>query len=203
MNATTPVERVKELLRGSGYRQLSEPLSIAGLTFDMPAAFVGAHPSPDLILVADTAFETDERILRKVEGVARALDVARSRRPLTTILVGPRPTSQVLDAMTKVSRVLPVGAFDEDLETSLHNWLAVLMPLGLPEPSDVVTDPLAEIVSRSGDLRPEVASLVHLAPQGAEVINKRLQDMLFNALQNANGGLDADDDQDPSVVGQE
>lgn len=65
MTVVTPVEKVVELLVDAKYRQLPTPLSIAGLTFDIPAAFVGVHPSPDLILVADTAIDTDVGILRR------------------------------------------------------------------------------------------------------------------------------------------
>ncbi|AZO28376.1 hypothetical protein [Mesorhizobium sp. M1B.F.Ca.ET.045.04.1.1] len=68
MSASTPIESVVEILTGSGYRRLSSPLSIAGLSFEFPAALIGENPSPDLVLVADTAFEADTRILRKVEG---------------------------------------------------------------------------------------------------------------------------------------
>src|SRR5690349_13896012 len=109
MTATTPIEEIAELLVGVGYKRIGTPLSIAGVQFELPAVFVGTGVSPDLIIVADTAFESEQRIQQKIEGVARALDVMRSRRPLTAILAGPRPRSMALDAMSRVCRVLPVG----------------------------------------------------------------------------------------------
>lgn len=183
MTAPTPVDRVAEVLAGAGYRRVATPLEIAGLQFDIPAAFVGASPSPDLILVADTAFDQDHRILKKIEGIARAMDVVRSKRPLTAVLAGPRPTSTVLDSMSRVCRVLPIGTIlDEDADAVLRNWLAVLMPLNLPEPSASIADPLTEIASQVGGLDPEVASLVDLAPQGADAVQSRLHAIISEPL---------------------
>lgn len=183
MTTSTPVEGVVKLLAASGYRPLPSPLSIAGLSFEVPAALVGEHPSPDLILVADTAFEADVRILRKVEGVARALDVVRSKRPLTTILVGPKPKASVLDAMTKVCRVLATGVIGAEQENPLlQNWLAVLLPLALPEPSDDIAEPLQSIVERSNDLDTSIVDLVALAANGAEAVQARLHELLTASL---------------------
>jgi len=184
MSASTPIEGVVEILTGSGYRRLSSPLLIAGLSFDFPAALIGENPSPDLVLVADTAFESDTRILRKVEGVARALDVARSRRPLTAILVGPRPSATVLDAMTKVCRVLPTGVIrPDDTSGLLQNWLAVLLPLALPEPSQNVTEPLDSIVKHSDDLDESIVEIVALGAQGADAVQARLHELLNTSLE--------------------
>ncbi|MCD1267021.1 hypothetical protein B5M44_24385 [Shinella sumterensis] len=183
MTTFTPVEGVVNLLTASGFRRLSSPLSIAGLSFEVPAALVGEHPSPDLILVADTAFEADVRILRKVEGVARALDVARSKRPLTTILVGPKPKSSVLDAMTKVCRVLATGVVGTDEENPLlQNWLAVLLPLALPEPSDDIAEPLEAIIKRSDDLNKSIVDLIGLGAQGADAVQAGLHELLKASL---------------------
>ena len=43
MTAATPVDRVAEVLGSAGYRRIVTPLEIAGLKFDLPAAFVGAR----------------------------------------------------------------------------------------------------------------------------------------------------------------
>lgn len=189
MIAPTPVDRVGEVLTGAGYRSISTPLEIAGLRFDLPAAFVGASPSPDLIVVADTAFDPEQRILKKIEGIARAMDVVRSKRPLTAVLTGPRPSSAVLDSMSRVCRVLPIGTIlDADADTALRNWLAVLMPLSLPEPTASIADPLTEIASQLGGLDPEIASLVGLAPEGADVVQSHLHALISDSLNEEGGG---------------
>lgn len=187
MTASTPVERIGQLLSEAGYRQLPTPLQIAGLAFDIPAAYVGTNPSPDLILVADTAFDADQRILRKVEGIARALDVVKSKRPLTTILAGPRPRSDVMDSLVKVCRVLPVGVAVGGNESSLQNWLAVLMPLHIPQPSQGIANPLGEISAHLQDLDVSVAALVDLAPIGADAVQSRLHEILNEALSQSEG----------------
>jgi hypothetical protein len=183
MTAATPIDRVAEVLAGAGYRRVATPLEIAGLRFDLPAAFVGASPSPDLIIVADTAFDQEQRILKKIEGIARAMDVVRSKRPLTAVLAGPRPSSAVLDSMSRVCRVLPIGTILEaDADATLRNWLAVLMPLSLPEPSASIADPLTEIAGQLQGLDPEVAALVDLAPEGADVVQTRLHALISEPL---------------------
>ncbi|MPZ59139.1 MAG: hypothetical protein GEU91_22155 [Rhizobiales bacterium] len=189
MTASTPVDRVAEVLAGAGYRRVAMPLDIAGLKFDLPAAFVGASPSPDLIIVADTAFDQEQRILKKIEGIARAMDVVRSKRPLTAVLAGPRPSSAMLDSLSRVCRVLPIGTIlDGDADAALRNWLAVLMPLNLPEPSTNIADPLTEIAGQLGGLDPEVAALVDFAQHGADAVQSRLHAIISEPLADEDSG---------------
>lgn len=66
-----------------------------------------------MIVVGDLAEDSSERLQQKVETVARALDAMRSVRPLTVIVVGPRPSPASLQGMARVARVLPVGMADD------------------------------------------------------------------------------------------
>jgi hypothetical protein len=130
VTATTPVERVANALEAANFTRMATPLQIAGLTIPVASAFIGGGNSPDLVIVGDTVSETQKKIQQTIEGVGRALDMVQSRRPLTLVLVGPRPESSALSAMAKFARVLPVGEIaDQD---SINNWLAVLFPLKLP-----------------------------------------------------------------------
>lgn len=188
MTATTPVERISDILEEAGYRRLSGPLKVAGLGFDFPAVFVGVDRSADLILVADTAFEAAARIQRKVEGVGRALDVLRSKRPITVVLAGPRPEAEVIDAMTKIGRVLPVGTqVDQDPAIALRNWLAVLLPLTLPQPNQQVVDPLASVRVASSDADAQIRGLIDVAAQGADAVQSNLHDILKNTFGEGDG----------------
>jgi hypothetical protein len=190
MSATTPVDRVADFLAKEGFRSLPVPLEIAGLKFDFPFAFVGSAPSPDLILVADTAFDNEQRITKKVEAVGRALDVVQSKRPLTVVIAGPRPNTSAIEAMSKVCRVLPIGTVsDEDPDAVLRNWLAVLTPLHLPEPSAGIGVPLNEVATALEDLHPSMGDLVELAPRGAEAVQSRLHEIIAEPFDN-----DIDDD---------
>lgn len=186
MNDTTPVGRITTLLLEAGYRSVSAPLVIGGLKFDFPAALVGTETSPDLILIADTAFEQEERLVAKLEGVARALDVARSKRPLTVVVAGPRPTSANLEAMSRVCRVLPTGTvLDKDAVSSLRNWLAVLLPLRLPEAHAPIADAIEQLSKLDAGLDHEVADLVFEAKQGSKAVQARLHQIIDAAVDDA------------------
>ena len=192
MTATTPVEKIVELLTDVGYKRLATPLDIAGLKFDFPAVLLGTDPSPDLIVVFDTVFETEERVKNRIQNVARALDVMKSKRPLTAILAGPRPPTATLDAMSKVCRVLPIGAaFEGDEEAALRNWLAVLMPLQLPPTTDATADPMAELLQQIGDPEPNTKRLLDAAPHGSEQVRTVLCELVEQPL------LEADTEQQP------
>lgn len=127
---TTPVEAVGAILAEAHFRRLAKPLTIAGVKIEVADAFVGAGNSPDLVLVGDTVSDQPGRLLSAVEGAGRALDLVASRRPLTLVVVGPRPSSEDLREMARFARVLPVG--DAADENTLRNWLAALLPLNLP-----------------------------------------------------------------------
>lgn len=187
MNDITPVGRITTLLRDAGYRLVSAPLIIGGLKFDFPAALVGTETSPDLILIADTVFEQEERLVAKLEGVARALDVARSKRPLTVVVAGPRPTPTNLEAMSRVCRVLPTGTvLDKEAEDSLRNWLAVLLPLRLPAAHTPIADTF-ELLSKLGaGLDQEVANLVVTAKQGGQAVQAHLHQIIDAAVDDVN-----------------
>ena len=166
MSDTTPVERVARALEAASFKRMPSPLQIAGMKFDAPAAFVGAPPSPDLVVVGDSTVQTARDLQRTVEGVGRALDVVRSRRPLTLVLVGPRPESKALSALSRHARVLPVGESAD--KASLDNWLAVLLPLSLPHPIEARgLDSLEELRPSADAIARE---LIDLAPIGAEAV---------------------------------
>lgn len=187
MNDITPVGRITTLLLEAGYRLVSAPLVVGGLKFDFPAALVGTETSPDLILIADTAFEQEERLVAKLESVARALDVARSKRPLTLVVAGPRPSAANLEAMSRVCRVLPTGTvLDKDADGSLRNWLAVLLPLRLPEAHTPIADTLEQLLKLGAGLDQEVANLVVPAKQGSQAVQARLHQIIDAAVEEAN-----------------
>lgn len=183
MTATTPVGKIIELLTSAGFKELVTPLEIAGIKFEFPAALLGTGPSPDLIVVCDTAFEPEERVRNKIQSIARALDVMKSKRPLTAILAGPRPRTATLDAMSKVCRVLPIGvAVDGDEEATLRNWLAVLMPLQLPQTADATGDPMVELLKQIGTPDPHTQKLLEATSQGSEQVRTVLCNLVEEPL---------------------
>jgi hypothetical protein len=147
MISTTPVERIARLLGDTKYARLPVPLKILKLSFDIGAAFIGSETSSDLVVVIDNVDRPELRMVQIVEALSRALDVARSRRSLTVIVVGPRPVLSTIERLSRVARVLPVGVITD--EEALRDWLAVLLPLTIPAvaepPGPVLQDASNEI----------------------------------------------------------
>lgn len=130
---TTPVERVADVLQRH-YRRLPKPLVVGGIKIDVSDAFLGKGTATDLIVVGDTTQYVPKRWLQTIEGVGRALDMMESRRPLTFVLVGPRPDTSEIRSMSRFARVLPIGERIDD--ANIRNWLAILLPLDIPNPVD-------------------------------------------------------------------
>lgn len=168
---TTPVERVAQLLEGAQYKRMTMPFEIGGLEVDASAAFFGTPPSPDLIVVGDTLEQTPRRMQQAIEGVGRALDMMGSRRPLTLVVVGPRPESAALTALSRHARVLPVGELAD--ESSLANWLAVLLPLTLPSANASRAEAAIDKLLRSVE-EPLAREFINLAAQGEVPVAARL-----------------------------
>lgn len=178
MTAAVPAERVADLLMSAGYRRIPSPLQMAGLDFDVAGAFVGVGHSADLVVIGDMAADGERKVLQQIEGIARALDVMRSHRPLTTVIVGPRPVGKILEALAQVGRVLPVGeAIDPQ---DLIDRLAVLLPLRLPETLYADHDLGAGEVLALPD-NPLAAELVDASKLGEEEVRTRLHAAL-NAI---------------------
>ncbi|QGY03193.1 hypothetical protein MMSR116_15850 [Methylobacterium mesophilicum SR1.6/6] len=133
-----PAERVAGVLLEAGYRRLDLPLQIAGLSFDVAGAFVGVGHVADLVVIGDTGTDTERKVVQQIEGISRALDVMRSQRPLTSVILGPRPVGKALDAIAQVSRILAVGEADDPV--GLRDGLAILLPLKLPAPRSADRD---------------------------------------------------------------
>src|SRR3546814_21118133 len=75
-----PTERVADLLLAAKYKRMPLPLQVAGLDFDVAGAFVAVGHFADLVVIGDMAAQGERKVLQQVEGIARALDVMRSRR---------------------------------------------------------------------------------------------------------------------------
>lgn len=182
MTDSTPVGRVTSALEGAGYLRLPQSLLLGGLKLDFPAAFVHQKSSTELILVADTASEDEAFLTRKMSGVARALDVSRSRRSLTLVLAGPRPKPSTLEYLGKVCRVLPIGSVTgTGADIVVHNWLAVLLPLTLPQVDGAAIDPLTRVRNLAGKLDEPLRHLVDVAAQGEKTVQRNLHQLIDEA----------------------
>lgn len=186
MTDSTPVGRVAAVLEDAGYDRIANGLQVGELKFQFPAAFVKAKSSAELILVADIASESETQLTRKVDGVARALDIASSTRSLTLVVTGPRPSASALESLGRVCRVLPTGDITgDDGDQVLKNWLAVLLPLSLPRPESVVGNSLARILAAAQDLDETTRKLIDVASLGEGAVSKELYSIIDAAAAQA------------------
>lgn len=182
MTDSTPVGRVTVVLEEAGYQRIASGLQIGELKFNFPAAFVKAKNSADLILVADIASESEAQLMRKVDGVARALDIAASTRSLTLVVTGPRPSAAALESLGRVCRALPTGDISgDDGDEALKNWLAVLLPLSLPQPESVAGNSLARIYAAAQNLDDTIKKMIDVASQGADAVSETLYSIIDSA----------------------
>ncbi|WP_211371593.1 hypothetical protein [Altericroceibacterium indicum] len=189
MTMGLPAERVAALLVEAGYRRIDLPLEMAGLTFDIAGAFVGVGHSADLVLIGDMAADGERKVVQQVEGIARALDVMRSHRPLSTIIVGPRPIGKALEALAQVGRILSV---DEALDPAeLRDQLAVLLPLELPATLLANRDLGGEDAFALPD-DPLAGALMEASNFGEEAVRECFHNALIAALAN-NGNYEGGD----------
>lgn len=179
MTDSTPVGCVTVALEDAGYQRIVGGLQVGELKFQFPAAFVKAKSSAELILVADIASESEAQLTRKVEGVARALDIAASTRSLTLVVTGPRPSAAALESLGRVCRVLPTGNITgDDGDEVLKNWLAVLLPLSLPKAESVSGNSLARINAAAQSLDETTRKLIEVASQGELAVRKELYSII-------------------------
>ena len=179
MTDSTPVGRVTVALENAGYQRIVDGLQVGELKFQFPAAFVKAKSSAELILVADIASESEVQLTRKVDGVARALDIAASTRSLTLVVTGPRPSASALESLGRVCRVLPTGNISgADGDEILQNWLAVLLPLTLPQPESVAGNSLALIHAAAQNLGEATRKLIDVASQGQRAVSNELYSII-------------------------
>lgn len=177
MTTALPSERVAQVLTSADYRRLEAPLQVAGLIFSVAGAFIGGDRSSDLVVIGDMAADGERGVIQQIEGIARALDVVRSRRPLTSIIVGPRPIGRALEALSQVSRVLAVDEASDELE--LRDRLAVLLPIELPISlgHDRDLDGIAEVSSVADPL---LAELIEASALGEAAVRNRFHAALMD-----------------------
>lgn len=141
------VQVVLAVLERAGFERLPKPLTVAGTEFDFEAAARGTRTSHDLVLVA-TDQVPHKRLQRLVAGLARSLDLAASRRPMSLVVIGGVSPEDRIE-LDRYARVLPIASAAPDA-AEIEEAIAVLLPLELPNAdlihgSDPVNDLLAEL----------------------------------------------------------
>lgn len=171
----TSVQDVLVVLEGAGFERLSKPLTVAGTEFDFEAAARGTQPSHDLVLIA-TDQVPRRRLQRLVAGLARSLDIAASRRPMSLVLMGEVTASERIE-LERYARVLAIGSTTPDT-AEIEQAVAVLLPLKLPEAELMHgSDPVNEVLAALGPARStsDHIALVDAASDGPEAVREALR----------------------------
>lgn len=185
-------DRVLDILvQEGGYRQLPKPFKVGSISFDFTHALVAGDRANDLVIVIELKGDTvDDGVTRKVMALTRALDVMRSKRPVTAVLTSGQPRAEILQSISKVCRVLPVGApTGPDAISALRDWLAVLLPLTQPPAVDTLLDWEADLrgataASAKGEL---MDAVIGAAPRGKEAVETVLADAIAGPVDAAIG----------------
>jgi hypothetical protein len=109
------------------------------------------------------------------------------------ILVGPPVRAVIVEALSRVCRVLSAGTpIGPNADIKLSDALAVLLPLELPATSDAIANPLAEVQRRlKTDSRTEenrtINTILDASLDGAEAVREVLRTELQRAFVNRIG----------------
>lgn len=175
MTGPQAAELVMTVLERGGYQRLPKPLIVAGMEFDFEAAARGTRRSHDLVLVSTDQLPTP-RLQRLLAGLARSLDLAQSRRPVTLAIVGGLSAND-RNELERHARVLHIESANPS-EAEVERAIAVLLPLDLPAAVLMHgSDPLNEVLATLG-LGPDTAehiALVRAAIGGADEVRETLR----------------------------
>ena len=169
------VQGVLGVLANAGFAPLPRPLRIVGTDFDFEAAARGTDTSHDLVLIA-TDRVPHRRLQRLVSGLARSLDVAGSRRPVSLVVLGGIEASDRSE-LERYARVLPIASSAPDT-AEIEEAIAVLLPLHLPN-ADLThgSDPVNEVMAVLGPSRAtsDHIALIKVAADGADAVRERMR----------------------------
>lgn len=175
----TTAETVFEILtKEGGYRLLGKPIKIGSQAFDFTHVLVAGERANDLVIVIElTGASGDAQVTRSVLAFTRALDVLGSKRSVTTVLTSGQADNDLVNSISRVCRVLPVGApTGPKAEEMVRDWLAVLLPLKSPPPVEHLADWKASLETQleHTDDEPAIARFVQLAEGGKEAVEAAL-----------------------------
>ena len=168
------VETVLGILSSVGFEPLPKPLVVDGATFEFDAAATGTGVSHDLVVVGGQGAEA-ERLTRLLSGLSRRLDRSRSRRPVSLVLLGPRPHPSVLSQLEAHARVMLINTEEPTVEQA-RDAIAVLLPLKLPSARHVSVAPSEELIENLGkSMSDEHRQLIATANSGSEAVREALR----------------------------
>ena len=178
------VETVLAVLASVGFQPLPKPLVVAGTTFEFDAAATGTGVSHDLVVVGGQDAEAD-RLTQLLSGLSRSLDRLRSCRPVSLVLLGPRPDPIILSRLENHARVILIKS-EEPTAEEARDAIAIFLPLHLPSDRQVSVAPVEELLGNLGESASyEHRQIIGFASSGPEAVREALRryvDMSFGDL---------------------
>lgn len=180
-------DRVLDILvREGGYRQLPKPFKVGSIPFEFTHALVAGERANDIVIVIELKGDTvDDAVTRKVMALTRALDVMRSKRPVTAVLTSGQPRADTVQSISKVCRVLSVGApTGPDATSAVRDWLSVLLPLIQQPPVEMLLNWEADlsITNTASAMGEFMDALIDAAPRGKEAVETVLADAITKSV---------------------
>jgi hypothetical protein len=139
---TTSESVTRILIEEGGYKELPRPLKVGSLSFDFAHALVAGDKANDLVIVIELKGDTaDDSVIRKILSLTRALDVLQSKRSVTVVLTSGPVSTETVQSISRVCRVLAVGApSGPKAMDAVRDWISVLLPLVQPPPVETLVD---------------------------------------------------------------
>ncbi|MEP9417032.1 hypothetical protein ABLE92_22225 [Gordonia sp. VNQ95] len=169
------VQEVLAVLADAGFEPLPKPLTVVGTEFDFEAAVSGTKTSHDLVLIATDQMPR-KRLQRLVAGLARSLDLAASRRPVSLVLIGGVAATDRVE-LERHARLLPILSAAPSI-AEIEQAVSVLLPLKLPNadrPNE--SNPIDEVMTALGsqDATSDHRALIEAASGGPDAVREALR----------------------------
>jgi hypothetical protein len=179
---------IDRVLTEAGFATIDNPLTVGGVPFDVIRAYVAGPGFLDLIVVIDSTGGMPSQLRQNfwlVERIARALDQAGSRRPLTAVLLHDADAARVpTEEFLRLARVLLVA----DINT-VASELAPILPIVLKPTTQLGRDPLEDLLVfyGSGRYSDKASRLIELARGGARAVESGFAEWLDEAFVGSGG----------------
>lgn len=174
---------IDRVLATGGFEVIPPPLTIGGIPFEVLRAYAGGPGFLDLVVAVDCLGMTQNELRQRywlIERIARALDQAGSRRPLTAVLLHDPAAARVpVEDFLRVARVLLVTGV-----ANAEDELAPILPVVLVPTSDVGRDPLEQLIDvyaqRTSSER--LVELINAARHSPAAVERQLASWFDEAL---------------------
>jgi len=135
------VDLVLSTLESAGFEVLPKPLVVGGTKFEFDAAVVGTEHSHDLVVIGGIEV-FPERLERLLSGLNRTLDRLGSQRPVSLVLIGPRPERRRQASLEGHARVMLIED-EEPSQQLVNDAISILLPLDIP-PTSAMGAPVSD-----------------------------------------------------------